>query len=162
MQPQSIVWDPAKAALNLVKHGVDFEEAATVFRDPLLLVQPDLSILTMRSVGWRWENRLDKCSLLWCILKMCRQFGSSARERLNPEKGDDMSSNPKQMVNDDDMREEYDFSKAVRGKYADRFPKDVVMVTLAPDVAAAFPDANSVNEALRVLIKAAKKVSPAA
>jgi uncharacterized DUF497 family protein len=42
MQPQSIVWDPAKALLNLKKHGVDFEEAATVFRDPLLLVQPDV------------------------------------------------------------------------------------------------------------------------
>jgi hypothetical protein len=63
---------------------------------------------------------------------------------------------------DDDMREEYDFSNAVRGKYADRFPQDVVMVTLAPDVAAAFPDADSVNEALRVLLKAAKKMAPAA
>jgi uncharacterized DUF497 family protein len=42
MGPQSIVWDPAKAAFNLDKHGVDFEEAATVFRDPLLLVQPDV------------------------------------------------------------------------------------------------------------------------
>jgi len=73
-----------------------------------------------------------------------------------------MSSNPEQMVSGDDMREEYDFSNAVRGKYADRFPKDVVMVTLAPDVAEAFPDANSVNAALRVLIKAAKKVAPAA
>jgi len=39
---QSVVWDPAKAILNLRKHGVDFEEAATVFRDPLLLVLPDL------------------------------------------------------------------------------------------------------------------------
>jgi len=28
-------WDPAKAAENLAKHGVSFEEAATVFRDPL-------------------------------------------------------------------------------------------------------------------------------
>ena len=73
-----------------------------------------------------------------------------------------MSSNRKQVVNDDDMREEYDFTNAVRGKYADRFPQDVVMVTLAPDVAEAFPDADSVNEALRVLIKAAKKLAPAA
>jgi hypothetical protein len=62
----------------------------------------------------------------------------------------------------DEMREEYDFTNAVRGKYVKRFPQDVVMVTLAPDVAAAFPDADSVNEALRVLIKAAKKVAPAA
>jgi hypothetical protein len=60
------------------------------------------------------------------------------------------------------MRPEYDMTGGVRGKYVDRFPKDAVMVTLAPDVAAAFPDAHSVNEALRVLIKAAKKVAPAA
>lgn len=42
MPPQSIVWDPVKALLNKRKHGVDFKEAATIFRDPLLLVQPDL------------------------------------------------------------------------------------------------------------------------
>jgi uncharacterized DUF497 family protein len=28
-------WDENKAAANLVKHGVSFEEAATVFGDPL-------------------------------------------------------------------------------------------------------------------------------
>ena len=28
-------WDPGKAAENLAKHGVSFEEAATVFRDAL-------------------------------------------------------------------------------------------------------------------------------
>lgn len=28
-------WDPAKAAENLSRHGVSFEEAATVFRDTL-------------------------------------------------------------------------------------------------------------------------------
>ena len=62
----------------------------------------------------------------------------------------------------DEMRDEYDFTTGVRGKYVKRFPTDVVMVALEPDVAAAFPDASSVNEALRVLIKAAKKVAPAA
>ena len=62
----------------------------------------------------------------------------------------------------DTMRPEYDMSGGVRGKYVKRFPKDVVMVTLEPDVAAAFPNADAVNEALRVLIKAAKKVAPAA
>jgi hypothetical protein len=62
----------------------------------------------------------------------------------------------------DTMRPEYDMRGAVRGKYVDRFPQDVVMVTLAPDVAAVFPDGDSVNEALRVLLKAAKKVAPGA
>ncbi|MBP1776784.1 MAG: Ribonuclease toxin, BrnT, of type toxin-antitoxin system, partial [candidate division NC10 bacterium] len=28
-------WDSGKAAANLKKHGVSFEEAATAFRDPL-------------------------------------------------------------------------------------------------------------------------------
>ncbi|HEY1649481.1 MAG TPA: hypothetical protein VGF96_15975 [Terracidiphilus sp.] len=62
----------------------------------------------------------------------------------------------------DTMRPEYDMRGGVRGKYAGRFKRNVVMVTLDPDVAAAFPDADSVNQALRVLLKAAKKAAPAA
>ena len=34
-------WDPRKAASNLRKHGVSFQEAATVFHDPLALTYPD-------------------------------------------------------------------------------------------------------------------------
>ncbi len=30
-------WDPAEAATNVRKHGVRFEQAATVFRDPTAL-----------------------------------------------------------------------------------------------------------------------------
>jgi len=39
-------WDPAKAAENLAKHGVSFEEAATVFRDTFSAtgLDPDHSI----------------------------------------------------------------------------------------------------------------------
>ena len=38
-------WDAVKARANLRKHGVSFEEAATVFRDPLAwtFVDPDHS-----------------------------------------------------------------------------------------------------------------------
>jgi len=62
----------------------------------------------------------------------------------------------------DTMRPVYDMTGGVRGKYASRFKGDVVMVPIAPDVASAFPNANAVNDALRVLLKAAKKVAPAA
>ncbi len=34
-------WDPVKAKANFSKHGVDFEGAAQVFRDPLALTIPD-------------------------------------------------------------------------------------------------------------------------
>jgi uncharacterized protein len=34
-------WDPRKAAANLRKHGVAFEEACTAFGDPLSITVPD-------------------------------------------------------------------------------------------------------------------------
>jgi len=34
----SFVWDSAKAQKNLTKHGVSFEEAVTVFADPLFIL----------------------------------------------------------------------------------------------------------------------------
>jgi len=47
------------------------------------------------------------------------------------------------------MRAEYDFSSAERGRYSARFNEGSNVVVLEPDVAAAFPDAKAVNEALR-------------
>jgi len=34
-------WDTAKAGRNLTKHGVSFDEASTVFGDPLAVTIPD-------------------------------------------------------------------------------------------------------------------------
>ncbi len=34
-------WDRKKAALNLKKHGISFDEASTVFKDPLALIFDD-------------------------------------------------------------------------------------------------------------------------
>ncbi len=56
-----------------------------------------------------------------------------------------------------DMLDEYDFSKGVRGKYARRYAEGTNVVVLAPDVAAAFSDSASVNEALRALMKIARR-----
>ena len=39
--PLGFEWDDSKAKSNLAKHGVSFEEAATVFGDPLSLTIPD-------------------------------------------------------------------------------------------------------------------------
>ena len=57
----------------------------------------------------------------------------------------------------DDMREEYDFSQGERGRYADRFVKDSVVVVIDPDVAEVFPDAKSVNDALRAIAGAVRR-----
>jgi hypothetical protein len=52
-----------------------------------------------------------------------------------------------------DMLPEYDFRGAVRGKYYARVTKGTNFVLLAPDVAKYFPDSDSVNDALRVIIR---------
>jgi len=46
-------WDPTKAAENLKNHGVTFEEALTVFGDPLarILDDPDHSIEEKRELS---------------------------------------------------------------------------------------------------------------
>ena len=62
-------------------------------------------------------------------------------------------------TDEDELRPEYDFSQLkdrVRGKYVERYREGTNLVLLEPDVAAAFPDAKSVNEALRMLIRVAQ------
>jgi hypothetical protein len=57
------------------------------------------------------------------------------------------------------LRPEYrreDLGKGVRGKYHAAYTKGTNLVLLSPDVAAAFPTAEAVNEALRSLIKVAQ------
>ncbi len=56
---------------------------------------------------------------------------------------------------DFEMRDEYDFSNAIRNPYAQRF-QELNLVSLDPDVKAAFPDSKSVNDALRVVMQAVK------
>jgi len=56
---------------------------------------------------------------------------------------------------DPDMLDDYDFSQGVRGKYVQRFAQGSNVVVLSPDVAGIFPDSESVNIALRLLVKVA-------
>ena len=56
---------------------------------------------------------------------------------------------------EDDLRPEYDASllkDGVRGKYFERYRAGTNLALLAPDVRAAFPTDESVNQALRSLI----------
>ena len=56
-----------------------------------------------------------------------------------------------------EMRPEYDFSGAVRGKYYRRYRESSNVVVIEPDVHKKFRNAAAVNEALRTLIRAAGK-----
>lgn len=54
---------------------------------------------------------------------------------------------------DMEMREEYDFSGGIRGKYAKRYAEGTNVIVLDPELADLFPDSKSVNEALKYLAK---------
>ena len=61
---------------------------------------------------------------------------------------------------EDDLRPEYDLKKllktGIRGKYAQRFRKGTNLVLLEPDVAKAFPNPETVNEVLRLVMQLRK------
>lgn len=63
-----------------------------------------------------------------------------------------------------DLRPEYtraDLGQGVRGKYLKQYCAGTNLVLLEPDIAAAFPTDNAVNDALRTLLRAAKAVKVA-
>ena len=67
--------------------------------------------------------------------------------------------NPEEL--EDDLRPEYDFdfSKAVRGKYYRQYIESTNVVVLDPDVAAAFQNSEAVYQALRAMLKFAEQTS---
>jgi hypothetical protein len=77
-------------------------------------------------------------------------FDKRLGKRGRPMKTNDVRSD------DDDLRPEYDLSKlkgGVRGKYLHRFRAGTNLALLAPDIRAAFPTDESVNQALRSLMQ---------
>jgi uncharacterized protein len=153
-------WDPAKALRNRRGHRVSFEEAATVFGDPLALTYPDRdhSISEQRfiTVGTSSANRVlivahtDRDENIRII---------SAGKRHGAKKSTMKKKTEKQDLKDE-LRGEYDLAKlkgGVRGKYATHYRAGTNLVLLSPDVAEYFPDEKAVNSALRALIPAAKR-----
>jgi uncharacterized DUF497 family protein len=82
-------WDLKKAALNLSKHGVSFEEALTVFADPLAKIFDDESL----SIGEQREivvgHSVNQNLLLVCFTAEAESIRIfSAREATKRERKD--------------------------------------------------------------------------
>ena len=81
-------WDPAKAATNLAKHGVTFEEALTAFGDPLarIFIDEEHSIEERREIliGHSLRRRL----LVICFTERDTIRIFSAREATKRERWD--------------------------------------------------------------------------
>lgn len=63
-------------------------------------------------------------------------------------------------IPEDEMRPEHDLSQLkgrIRGKYVERYRAGTNLVLLESGAQAAFPDAEAVNQALRMLMKVAHR-----
>jgi len=86
-------WDPDKAATNKRKHGVSFEEAASVFFDPLSLTIPDPTHSTDedRFVILGESSRRRLLVVVHVIrggnIRIISARGATKRERSNYEEG---------------------------------------------------------------------------
>ena len=134
-------WDPKKAALNLQNHGVSFEEAAAVFGDPLAGTIPD----PLHSTDEARSVTIGMTPAQGLIVV------------VHTDRDDRIRIISKAPAADQEMLPEYDFSGAVRGKYYERFRQSSNIVVIDSDVSAAFPNAASVNAALRTLASVARR-----
>ncbi|OFX20425.1 MAG: hypothetical protein A2V77_02775 [Anaeromyxobacter sp. RBG_16_69_14] len=87
----NFTWDPKKAESNLRKHRVSFEEAMTVFEDPLALMKPDvLDPDRIVALGMSEKERVLYCVYFEVDEKETRIISArraTSHERRNYEEG---------------------------------------------------------------------------
>lgn len=139
MNHLNFVWDPVKARRNVQKYGISFQEATSVFDDPLALIFEDARYAYGECreiiIGHDRQNRL----MLVCFVEQPTVIMSSNHPTDNTPSFDD-----------DDLLPEYnfDYSKARPNRFA-----QPMTVVLDPDLAEVFPSSESVNQALRELLR---------
>lgn len=159
---QQFEWDKPKAAANLKKHGVSFDEALTMFADPLARIRddPDHSIVERREIiiGLSVRHR----TLVVGFTEREPGFGLSVLGEQRHMNGRTMKKVKSRRVIDE-LRPEYNFSASETrpNRFASRMEAPVVAVILEPDVAAVFDSSKAVNKALRSVISTLPKRSRA-
>lgn len=156
-----VTWDPAKAASNFRKHGIRFEEARTVFYDPLLRVAHDAehSAAEERFAAIGASLAGDLLVVIYSVHEDSVRI-VSARHAERSERRRYMEG---ERIRDEAVEAEdiptIDFSNAVRGMHYIA-PRGPIVVEIEPVVAEFFRDAASVNQALRMLIVEGRAPEP--
>jgi ribonuclease toxin BrnT of type II toxin-antitoxin system len=124
-------WDPTKASSNLRDHGIAFDQAATVFSDPLALTVCDANSSQGRSGGsalalprmassWRWlthisKPKLDEPKCGSSRLERRRGANDETMKKMRNRKSKSAVARP--ASKDIDMPAEIDFSGGTRGRF---------------------------------------------
>jgi hypothetical protein len=155
-------WDHGKARSNLRKHGVDFGEASTVseIRSRGSNGTPTTRIPSQES--WSSGRPLPGGFSWYPLFSEAARSESSAHVRRpakNAMTTKKRNARPK-ISRSDDMRPEYDFSKARPNRFAKHFAardQGGVLVLLEADVAKVFNSGKKVNQFLRAALAAVNK-----
>jgi uncharacterized protein len=163
-------WDEHKARSNLIKHGVSFEEATSVFDDPLGISIPDPD-RSDEEEYWIGIGRsyAGKSLVVWYVERGeairiigCRRASRNELRAYEEGEGENFLM---------EMREEYDFSGGERGRHfrayraghtveitkedgtveVHHFKPVNGSVIIDPDLRERYPDSAAVNRALRSL-----------
>jgi uncharacterized DUF497 family protein len=158
-------WNAFKAEANFRKHRVRFEEADTIFLDPLIVVMDDLwhsdeearliaiglstwgNVIVLSYVVEDGDARIISARCATTTERRRYMRGDSIRDR-GPEQPIDLSDIP-----------EVDFTNGVRGKHY-RGPREFLRVSIDEDVARHYRTERSINEALRQLISEGRAPAP--
>ena len=161
-------WDPKKAEANLAKHDVSFEEAMTVFADPLARIFPDEehSVDELREIiiGHSTRHQLLLVNFT-AIDHQVRIFSARKATLWSAKIMKKTLVRKKSPVKRETLRSEYrfDYSKSKPNRFAAKMSEGTVAIVLEPDVAAVFKSSEAVNALLRSIISAipSSKRSPA-
>ena len=129
-----------------------------MYLDPFAETFNDPTTRRMSVGSSRLECRPNRAS---CLLPtpIPAPIGSESSVRVPPRAVKPMPTKSAVPNDHDQLRPEYDLSQltgGVQGKYYERATAGTTLVLLERDVAEAFPDGQTVNQALRALIKIAK------
>lgn len=147
-------WNEAKAASNWRKHGVRFDDAATVFFDPfhLSIIDREHSDDEDRFVAVGAATTGSVLTVCYAVrddeVRIISARYATRTERRRYMDNDQIHDGTSAACN---MAEEYDFSDGVRGRHYIA-PRGPLTVTLDPIVAEYFGDDKAVNDALRTWI----------
>ena len=146
-------WDDQKAAGNLSKHGVSFDEAVSVFGDGQVL--PFSDPITVNSKIEVEPTEFPTSHGFWWS---STQNGETAYESSAPERQHGMKKASTKMVDQDIPELKRDeLGKGVRGKYLKQFMQGSNVVVLRPEIQKAFPTSEAVNKALASMLAFAQE-----
>jgi uncharacterized protein len=158
--PERVHWDERKASSNWRKNGVRFEEARTIFYDPLLLSFHDLRHAGEERFVAIGSSISGELMVVAYAIRDDQPWIISARRAERVERRRYMDGDRiRDEALDPDSIPTIDFGHGVRGRHYIA-PRGPIQVEIDAVVAEFYRDEKSVNDALRMLIAEGRSPEP--